>query len=62
VVVFIALHQDLWFWKDRTLVGGFMPIGLLYHACYSVGAALTMWLLVKTMWPKELDDAEGGGK
>ena len=58
VVLLIALHQDFWFWKDGTLVGGLIPIGLFYHACYAVAASFTMLLLVKTMWPKHLDEDE----
>ena len=55
VVLLIALHQDFWLWSDKTLVFGLLPIGLVYHAGFSVAAALTMWLLVKTMWPRDLD-------
>ncbi len=58
VVLLIALHQDFWNWPDRSLVGGLIPIGLFYHACYAVAASLTMLLLVKTMWPKHLDEDE----
>ena len=32
VVLLIILHQDNWLWNDTTLVFGFMPIGLVYHA------------------------------
>ncbi len=53
VAVLIALHQDFWFWTDKTLVFGWLPIGLAYHAGYAVAAALTMALLVKATWPKE---------
>ena len=43
VVVLYALHQDIWFWRTaRPLVFGFMPIGLFYHACFSVAAALLL--------------------
>ena len=51
VLGFIALyvlHQDVWFWRSaRPLVFGFLPIGLFYHACFSVAAALYMAALVK---------------
>jgi hypothetical protein len=59
VVIVIVLHQDVWLWTDRTLVG-FLPIGLAYHVGYTVLASLTMWLLVRLAWPKELEttDAE----
>ena len=56
-----ALHQDMWFWRSaRPLVFGFVPIGLFYHAAYSVAAALLLWLLVTFAWPSPLErDAEG---
>ncbi len=50
------LHQDFWFWRTAyPLVLGFLPIGLFYHACYSVAAALVLWLLVKHAWPSHLE-------
>jgi hypothetical protein len=58
VVVVILLHQDIWFWKDNTLVLGFLPLGLAYHIFYSCLAALTMWLLVRLAWPTHLEEEE----
>jgi hypothetical protein len=56
VIALYALHQDFWFWRTaRPLIFGFIPIGLFYHACYSVAAALLMWLLVKYAWPAHLE-------
>ena len=53
-----ALHQDLWFWRSaRPLVFGFLPIGLFYHAAYTVSISVLMWLLVRTHWPAHLEDA-----
>jgi len=55
-----VLHQDFWFWRAaRPLVFGFLPIGLLYHACYTVATALVMWLLVKHAWPSHLEEGAG---
>ena len=34
VLVLALLHQDFWLWDDATLVAGFLPIGLAYHAAY----------------------------
>ncbi len=56
VIAVILLHQDFWLWKDRTLVFGFLPIGLAYHAGYSLLASATMALMVRYLWPKELED------
>jgi len=56
VLVLYALHQDVWFWRDaRPLVFGFMPIGLFYHAAYTVGLSFAFWLLVRLIWPSHLD-------
>jgi hypothetical protein len=56
VVVLYILHQDVWFWRTaHPLVFGFVPIGLFYHACFSIAASLLMWLLVKFAWPSHLE-------
>jgi len=62
VLAVYALHQDFWLWSSaRPLVFGFVPIGLFYHAAYSVLAALLMWLLVTHAWPSQMEqDAEPG--
>lgn len=60
IVALYVLHQDLWFWRTaRPLVFGFIPIGLFYHACYTVVTAAVMWLLVKYAWPSHLEEASG---
>ena len=38
-LIFVVLHQDFWNWDNSNLVFGFMPVGLFYHACYSLAAA-----------------------
>ncbi len=59
IVVFIVLailHQDVWNWDNADLVFGFMPIGLAYHAGYSIVAA-TFWAIVmKFAWPTPLEE------
>ncbi|HUE83688.1 MAG TPA: DUF3311 domain-containing protein [Pyrinomonadaceae bacterium] len=56
VAALYILHQDIWFWRTaRPLVFGFIPIGLFYHACFSVAASLLMWLLVTFAWPSHLE-------
>ena len=64
VIVFIilaVLHQDAWNWDNANLVFGFIPVGLAYHALYSIVAA-TFWAFVtKFAWPQKWEDwAEGG--
>lgn len=57
IIALYLLHQDFWFWrKAHPLVFGFIPIGLFYHAIFSVAAALLMWLLVKFAWPSHLEE------
>jgi hypothetical protein len=59
-VVLYLLHQDFWYWRTaHPLVFGFVPIGLFYQACFSVAAALLMWLLVKFTWPTHLEEEIG---
>lgn len=59
VIAIYLLHQDFWNWKTATpLVFGFLPIGLAYHAAYSILASVMMWILVKLAWPRELDEME----
>jgi len=56
VLLFCAAHQDFWFWRTaRPLVFGFLPIGLFYHACYSLAAAGLIGLLVRFAWPGHLE-------
>ena len=53
------VHQDFWNWtRVEPLLFGFLPIGLWYHAAYSLFASALMWLLVKLAWPKSLEDIE----
>lgn len=53
------LHQDFWNWrKSEPFVMGFLPVGLAYHAGYSILAVIMMAMLVKFAWPGELDRIE----
>ncbi len=57
VAALYVLHQDVWFWRtSRPLVFGVLPIGLFYHGCFSVAAALLMWALVKFAWPSHIEE------
>ena len=35
------------------------PIGLFYHAVYSVAVAVLMWALIRFAWPDHLEDESG---
>jgi hypothetical protein len=61
VVALYALHQDVWFWRTaRPLLFGFIPIGLTYHALFSIAAAALMAVLVRVVWPERLEaEVEG---
>jgi hypothetical protein len=56
VLILFVLHQDVWFWRDaRPLVFSFLPIGLFYHAAFTVACAVVLALLVKLAWPAHLE-------
>jgi hypothetical protein len=56
VAALYVLHQDVWFWDSpRPLVFGFIPIGLFYHACFTVAVSVLMWILVRYAWPSHLE-------
>ena len=62
VVVLYILHQDFWFWREaRPLVFGFLPIGLFYHAVFTLASSAVLWLLVAFAWPSHLEAARGDG-
>jgi hypothetical protein len=53
-----ALHQDFWFWRTaRPLVFGFLPIGLFYHAVYTLACSALLWFIVRRHWPAHLEQA-----
>jgi len=59
VIILYLLHQDFWNWnKAEPLLFGFMPVGLAYHAGYSILASILMAVLVKFAWPKHLEDVQ----
>ena len=54
-VILFALHHDYWNWDDTTLVFGFIPKGLAYHAGYSVVVAIFWYLVAKFAWPHAVE-------
>ncbi|MEM6910607.1 MAG: hypothetical protein AAF555_03405 [Verrucomicrobiota bacterium] len=50
------LHQDEWNWDNGHLVFGFLPVGLAYHAAYSLVVALFWALVIRWAWPRHLED------
>ncbi|MCH8851554.1 MAG: hypothetical protein IID41_02765 [Planctomycetes bacterium] len=66
IILLALLHQDFWWWDDSdTLVFGFVPVGLAYHALLSLAAGMLWALAVKFCWPAGVDvedtPAEQGG-
>ena len=46
-LLLLLLHQDTWFWDSaRPLVFGFLPIGLFYHAVYTLMVSAFMVVLI----------------
>ena len=65
VLALFVLHQDFWWWDSKFLVMGFMPIGLFYHAAFSIAAGIVWALATTYAWPTEIEawadeTAEGG--
>jgi hypothetical protein len=62
VAVLYVLHQDIWFWRTaRPLVFGFLPIGLAYHAAFTLASSLLLAVLVRYAWPSHLETAADPG-
>jgi hypothetical protein len=56
IALVYLLHQDFWFWRTaRPLVFGFLPVGLAYHAAYTLAISLLMLYLVRRHWPSHLE-------
>src|SRR5262249_49613880 len=63
VIAVYLLHQDYWNWKKaEPLVFGFLPVGLAYHAGYSILASVMMAILVRFAWPAHLEVSESEKK
>jgi hypothetical protein len=59
ILAVYLLHQDFWNWKKSDpLIFGFLPVGLAYHAGYSILAAVLMAVLVKIAWPSHLESPD----
>ena len=62
IIALCVLHHAFWWWDDNTLVFGFMPIGLAWHAGISIAAAAVWFLAVTFCWPRELAEDEAKEK
>ena len=55
VIVMAVLHQDFWNWDNASLVFGFLPVGLAYHAAYSLLVAALWFFSIRVAWPSRLE-------
>ena len=55
VLACAILHYDFWYWGDRSLVLGFLPVGLAYHAGLSAVSAVVWALAVRFAWPTNVE-------
>ncbi len=56
LVLLVLLHQDFWYWNDPSLLFGFLPIGLAYHAAFSIVSAVVWGLIMAYAWPEHIDE------
>ena len=55
-LILTLLHQDIWFWDNyETFVFGYLPIGLAYHAAFSIVAAIWWGAVMMFAWPHHLE-------
>lgn len=60
IILLAIFHQDFWWWNDsETVVFGFLPIGLAFHAVVSILAAVLWGMAVAFCWPSELEKTLG---
>jgi len=54
--VLFLIHQDCWWWDSRTLVLGFLPVGLAFHAAFSLAAGALWALACRWAWPDHIEE------
>lgn len=59
-IILAILHQDVWYWNDRTLLFGFLPVGLAYHMLFSIAASCLWAAAVVFAWPTEVEEFAAG--
>lgn len=55
-IILGVIHQDLWLWSNDSMVFGFIPAGLAYHAGFSLCAAGLWALAMNIAWPTHLEE------
>ncbi len=56
-ITLYLLHNDIWLWHDAGLALG-LPVGLFYHVCFCLAAAVMLGLLVTYARPPHLTEAD----
>ena len=56
--ILLVVHQDYWLWSNKTLIFGFLPIGLFWHLGISLAAVTTWFLVTQFYWPFEHEDID----
>ncbi len=54
-IALFVLHHDFWNWSRTDLVLGFLPVGLAWHAGFSLVAACFWWLVSRFAWPSSVE-------
>ena len=54
-LILAVLHHDVWNWDDKSLWFGFIPVGLGYHAVFSLVVALFWALVIRFAWPHRVE-------
>lgn len=62
LTVLALLHHDAWLWNNESLVVGFLPAGLAYHAAYSLATAALWAVASRHAWPPDLEAADSARK
>lgn len=55
VIALALLHHDFWYWDDRSLLFGWLPVGLGYHLLLTLAAGGAWALVVRFAWPERVE-------
>lgn len=61
-MLLLILHQDYWFWTNKTLVFGILPMGLFWHICISIAATVVWYLATQIAWPLDTSKETANGR
>ena len=62
MILFLGIvHFDFWWWDSDTLVFGFVPLALAFHALISILAAASWAMVVLWDWPDQIEEWANAG-